>query len=52
MNSLFTYKLLLFLEELASVVLTPFILAYSLPRCAGVVVSTSRAVSPVTISMC
>jgi len=38
MNSLFTYKLLLFLEELASVVLTPFILAYSLPRCAGVVV--------------
>eukprot|EP00775_Hariotina_reticulata_P004154 gene4154-4402_t len=35
MNSLFTYKVLLFLEELASVVLTPFILAYSLPRCAG-----------------
>jgi hypothetical protein len=26
---------LLFAEELASVVLTPFILAFSLPNCAG-----------------
>jgi hypothetical protein len=32
---MFSFKLLLFLEELASVLLTPFILAYSLPRCAG-----------------
>jgi hypothetical protein len=30
-----SFKLLLFLEEPASVLLTPFILAYSLPRCAG-----------------
>jgi hypothetical protein len=35
LNSMFSFKLLLFLEELASVLLTPFILAYSLPRCAG-----------------
>jgi autophagy-related protein 9 len=35
MSSLFTFKVLLFVEELSSVVLTPFILAFSLPRCAG-----------------
>jgi hypothetical protein len=35
LNGMFSFKLLLFLEELASVLLTPFILAYSLPRCAG-----------------
>lgn len=29
------YQVLLFAEELASVVLTPFILAFSLPNCAG-----------------
>ena len=28
-------QVLLFAEELASVVLTPFILAFSLPNCAG-----------------
>jgi hypothetical protein len=33
--STLSFKLLLFLEEPASVLLTPFILAYSLPRCAG-----------------
>ncbi|KAF6253428.1 autophagy protein Apg9-domain-containing protein [Scenedesmus sp. NREL 46B-D3] len=37
LNSMFSFKLLLFLEELASVLLTPFILAYSLPRCAGAI---------------
>lgn len=34
-SSMFTFKVLLFAEELASVVLTPFILAFSLPNCAG-----------------
>ncbi|WIA42135.1 hypothetical protein OEZ86_009406 [Tetradesmus obliquus] len=36
-SSMFGFKLALFLEELASVLLTPFILAYSLPRCAGAI---------------
>lgn len=35
MAALFQLKVLLFFEELSSVVLTPFILAFSLPRCAG-----------------
>ncbi|KAJ9533597.1 hypothetical protein QJQ45_026663, partial [Haematococcus lacustris] len=34
-NQLFQYKILLFLEELASVVLTPFMLYLTLPQCAG-----------------
>lgn len=34
-TSLFQYKAVLLLEELASTVLTPFVLAFSLPQCAG-----------------
>lgn len=34
-SGLFQLKLLLFLEELASVLVTPFILGCSLPKCAG-----------------
>lgn len=35
MSGLFQLKVLLFLEELASVAVTPFILGCSLPKCAG-----------------
>lgn len=34
-EALFQYKALLFLEELASCLLTPFVLYFSLPKCAG-----------------
>ncbi len=34
-ESLFQYKALLFLEEMASTLLTPFVLYFSLPKCAG-----------------
>lgn len=34
-NAVLCTQVLLFAEELASVVLTPFILAFSLPNCAG-----------------
>ncbi len=35
-QGLFQYKAMLFLEEVASVVLTPFVLAFSMPASAGV----------------
>ncbi|KAF5834472.1 autophagy-related protein 9 [Dunaliella salina] len=41
-NQLFQYKVLLFLEELASVILTPFMLFYTLPQCAGKLRTTGR----------
>ncbi len=34
-ESLFQFKAALFTEELASIALTPFVLWFSLPRCAG-----------------
>jgi hypothetical protein len=36
---------LLFLEEMASILLTPFILYYSLPRCASAIVSFAEQFS-------
>ncbi|GAB4821600.1 hypothetical protein N2152v2_008646 [Parachlorella kessleri] len=36
-EALFQYKALLFVEELASTLLTPFVLAFSLPKCAGAI---------------
>ena len=34
-EGLFQFKALLFLEEMASILLTPFVLYFSLPQCAG-----------------
>ncbi|GMH34130.1 hypothetical protein BSKO_01964 [Bryopsis sp. KO-2023] len=41
-QSLFQYKAQIFLEELASVVLTPFVLYFSLPRSAGAILEFVR----------
>ena len=41
-SALFPYRALLFLEELASVALTPLLLATALPRCAGAVLAFAR----------
>ncbi|KAI3424722.1 hypothetical protein D9Q98_008111 [Chlorella vulgaris] len=38
-EALFQYKALLFLEELSSILLTPLLLWFSLPQCAGTVLS-------------
>ena len=35
-QALFQFKALLFVEEMASILLTPFVLYFSLPGCAGV----------------
>ena len=34
-EGLFQFKAVLFLEEMASILLTPFVLYFSLPQCAG-----------------
>ncbi|KAI8854299.1 autophagy protein Apg9-domain-containing protein [Chytridium lagenaria] len=39
---LFDYKVVLFLQEIASVVLAPFILYYSLPKCSGDIIDFFR----------
>jgi hypothetical protein len=45
-------QVLLFAEELASVVLTPFILAFSLPNCAGELSPTAAAGLGCRLTLC
>lgn len=40
--ALFQFKALLFLEEMASIILTPFVLYFSLPRCAPAILQFVR----------
>ena len=45
-QALFQFKALLFLEEMASILLTPFVLYFSLPACAGAARRHPRSPSP------
>ena len=49
-EALFQFKALLFLEELASILVTPFVLAYHLPSCAGAPRSLGPRISAASIT--